>query len=68
MPQRQKIALGPRLFDNHMPTMSAILENILSENTCSLIFGRGTCLPGVKYKIGHETGFELKCTINITYL
>ena len=24
--------------------------------------------PGVKYKISHKNGFELKCTIYITYL
>ena len=38
LPQRQKIALGQRTFANHMPTMSAMLEKIRSENTCSLIF------------------------------
>ena len=53
---------------NHMPTMSAMLEQIWSENTCSLIFWRGTCFPNVKYKISHNTGFERKCTINIIYL
>ena len=39
-----------------------------SENTCSLIFWRGICFPGVKYKISHKNGFELKYTIDITYL
>ena len=33
---------------------------------------RGTCFPGVKYKISHKNGFELKYTIYIynmiTYL
>ena len=33
-----EIALGQRLFASHMPTMSAMLEKIRSENTCSSIF------------------------------
>ena len=63
--QRQQIVLGQRIFANHMPMMSAMLEKIRSENTCSLIFWRGTCfyylfptvIPRVKYKINHKTGF-----------
>ena len=47
----QKIWLGQRLFANHVPTMSAMFEKIRSENTFSLIFGRGTCFPGVNTKL-----------------
>ena len=61
-------SFSQRIFANHMPKMSAMLEKIRSENTFSLIFWGGICFPGVKYKISHKNGFELKCTIYITYL
>ena len=51
--------LGQRIFAKHMPTMSAMLEKIRSENTCSLNFWRGICFPGVKYKISHKMVLNL---------
>ena len=65
--QRPKIALGQCIFANHMPTMSTMLEKIRSENTCYLIFWRGTSCPGDEYNISHKNCFQLKCTIYITY-
>ena len=38
-------------------------NKIRSENTCSLIFGRGTCFPDVKSKIIIKLVFNLECTI-----
>ena len=61
---------GTTSFSQHWANifLPTICQRCRPWNTCSLIFWGGICFPGVKYKISHKNGFELKCTIYITYL
>ena len=58
---------GPTYFCQPYANDVDHVGKIRSENTCSLIFWRGICFPGVKYKINHKNAFELKCTMYHIY-